>query len=110
MKKGALLTCEILSIPFAIVPCSYIMFRPSEAVPHPFSSIYWKDRGKGDGLETRKNGAVSPEEDEKTQLLSQGLTLLLAARGRVLTLSEQRVGTSPTLFIATYCLFSSSSR
>lgn len=85
------------------------MFRFSEDVPHTFSSVYWKDHGKGEGLETRKNGTVSLEEDEKTQLLSQGLTLLLAARGRVLTLSEQRVGTSPIQFIATNCLLSSSS-
>jgi hypothetical protein len=39
------------------------------------------------------------------QLLSQGLTLLLAARERVLTLSEQRVGplsllTCPYLFVS----------
>jgi hypothetical protein len=63
----------------------------SDDVSHPFNSIHWKDHSKGEGLETRKTGTVSPEEDEKTQLLSQGLTLLLAARGRVLTLSEQRL-------------------
>ena len=85
------------------------MFRFSEDVPHPFSSVYWKDHGKGEGLETTKNGTVSLEEDEKTQLLSQGLTLLLAARGRVLTLSEQRVRTSPIQFIATNYLLSASS-
>lgn len=78
-----------------------MIFRSSEEVPHPFSPIYWKDRGKGEGLDTRKNGTVLPEEDEKTQHLSQGLTLLLAARGRVLTLSEQRVCLSPTQIIAT---------
>ena len=84
------------------------MSRSSEHVSHPFNSTHWKDHGEGERLETRRNGTVSPEEDEKTQLLSQGLTLLLAARGRVLTLSEQRVGPSLTQLIATYCLFSSS--
>ena len=78
-----------------------MMFRSSEDVPHPFSSIYWKDHDKGVGLDARKIGTVLPEEDEKTQLLSQGLTLLLAARVRVLTLSEQRVCPSPTQIIAT---------
>ena len=39
-----------------------------------------------------KDAPVSPEEDERTQLLSEGLKLLLASRERVLTLSEQRVG------------------
>ncbi|ETW79713.1 hypothetical protein HETIRDRAFT_321869 [Heterobasidion irregulare TC 32-1] len=34
---------------------------------------------------------VTPEEDLRTQMLSQGMTLLLAARTRVLTLSEQRL-------------------
>jgi hypothetical protein len=72
------------------------MSRSSEEVSHPFSSIHWKGHGNGERLETRHNGTILPEEDEKTQLLSQGLTLLLAARGRVLTLSEQRVGPSLT--------------
>jgi hypothetical protein len=80
------------------------MFRSSDDVSHPFNSIHWKDHSKGEGLETRKTGTVSPEEDEKTQLLSQGLTLLLAARGRVLTLSEQRVGPSLAQIITAYCL------
>jgi len=84
------------------------MSRSSEDVSHPFNHIHWKGYGNGEGLETRNNGTVSSEEDEKTQLLSQGLTLLLAARGRVLTLSEQRVGPSLTQLVATQRLFSSS--
>lgn len=71
---------------------------------HPFDYIHWKDHSKGEGVETRKNGKVSPGEDEKTQLLSQGLNLLLAARGRVLTLSEQRVSLHLTQIIAAYFL------
>jgi hypothetical protein len=78
------------------------MPRSSEDVSHHLDAIYWKDNGKGDGLERKENGSVSPEEDEKTQLLSQGLTLLLAARGRVLTLSEQRVGPSLTHLISAH--------
>lgn len=78
------------------------MPRSSEDVTHPLDAIHRKDNGRGDGLERKENGTVSPEEDEKTQLLSQGLTLLLAARGRVLTLSEQRVGPSLTYTIATH--------
>ncbi|THH17684.1 hypothetical protein EW146_g3180 [Bondarzewia mesenterica] len=34
---------------------------------------------------------VTPEEDARTQVLSQAMTLLLAARDRVLSLSEQRL-------------------
>ena len=34
---------------------------------------------------------VSAEEDARAQALSQGMTLLLAARERVLTLSEMRL-------------------
>lgn len=34
---------------------------------------------------------VTTEDDERTRVLSKGMTLLLAARDRVLTLSEQRV-------------------
>ena len=78
------------------------MPRSSEDVLHPLDAIHWKDSGKGDGVGRQENGTVSSEEDEKTQLLSQGLTLLLAARGRVLTLSEQRVGPSLTHLIATH--------
>ena len=33
---------------------------------------------------------VTPEEDEKKERLAQGMKLLLAARDRVLTLTEQR--------------------
>ncbi|KAH9959881.1 hypothetical protein BJV74DRAFT_872483 [Russula compacta] len=62
-----------------------------EDTSHPSKSAHRKDHSKGEGLEARKDVTVSPEEDEKTQLLSQGLTLLLAARERVLTLSEQRL-------------------
>jgi hypothetical protein len=80
------------------------MPRSLEDVSHPLDAIHWNDNDKGDGLERKENGRVSPEEDERTQLLSQGLTLLLAARGRVLTLSEQRVGPLSLLI----CLFSSS--
>ncbi|KZT05250.1 uncharacterized protein LAESUDRAFT_737602 [Laetiporus sulphureus 93-53] len=42
--------------------------------------------------EANKTGAspVAPESDEETQRLSEAMTLLLAARERVLTLSEQR--------------------
>jgi hypothetical protein len=78
------------------------MPRSSEDVLHPLDAIHWNDNDREDGLERKKNGTVSPEEDEKTQLLSQGLSLLLAARGRVLTLSEQRVGPSFTHIIATH--------
>lgn len=85
------------------------MFRSSEDVTRPFNSIHWKEHSKGEGLETRKNGTIPPEEDEKTQLLSQGLNLLLAARGRVLTLSEQRVSLPLTQIIVAYFLSSSSS-
>ncbi|KAI0056910.1 hypothetical protein BV25DRAFT_1813205 [Artomyces pyxidatus] len=37
-----------------------------------------------------QNSPIAPEEDERTHAFSQGMTLLLAARERVLTLSEQR--------------------
>jgi len=57
---------------------------------YPSTSAHRKDHSKGEGLKSSKDITVSPEEDEKTQLLSQGLTLLLVARERVLTLSEQR--------------------
>lgn len=78
------------------------MPRSSEDASHHLDSIHWKCNGKGRGLERKENGTVSPEEDEKTRLLSQGLTLLLEARGRVLTLSEQRVGPSLIHLIATH--------
>ena len=67
------------------------VFRSLEDTSHPPKSAHRKGHSEGEGLEARKGLTVSPEEDEKTQLLSQGLTLLLAARERVLTLSEQRV-------------------
>ena len=78
------------------------MLRSSDDVSHPLDAIHSKDNGKKDKLGRKGNGTVSLEEDEKTQLLSQGLTLLLAARGRVLTLSEQRVGPSHTHLVATH--------
>lgn len=50
---------------------------------------------------------VTPEEDLRTQMLSQGMTLLLAARTRVLTLSEQRVRLSyPAPFTETLTILS----
>jgi hypothetical protein len=68
------------------------MLRFSEDVPHLLDSAFRHGYGDGEGSETRKLVTVSHEDDEKTQLLSQGLSLLLAARERVLTLSEQHVG------------------
>jgi hypothetical protein len=102
MKKRVLETRKIPPFCLPSFACPHIMPRSSEDVSHPLDAIHWKDNGKRDGLERKENGTVSPEEDEKTQLLSQGLTLLLAARGRVLTLSEQRVGPSLTHLIATH--------
>jgi hypothetical protein len=102
MKKRVLLTRKIPPFCLPSFACPHFMPRSSEDVSHPLDAIHWKDNGKGDGLERKENGTVSPEEDEKTQLLSQGLTLLLAARGRVLTLSEQRVSPSITHLIATH--------
>lgn len=102
MKKRVLLTRKIP--PYCLPWFAYpdIMPRSLEDVSHPLDTIHWNDNDKGDGLERKENGTVSPGEDEKTQLLSQGLTLLLAARGRVLTLSEQRVGSFLTHLIATH--------
>lgn len=57
----------------------------------PSASVRTQDRGQTESLNPNKDAPVSPEVDEKTQLLSEGLTLLLAARERVLTLSEQRL-------------------
>lgn len=68
------------------------MLRFSEDASHPLDSAFRHGYGNGEGSETSIDATVSHEDDEKTQLLSQGLTLLLAARERVLTLSEQRVG------------------
>jgi hypothetical protein len=67
------------------------MLRLSGDTSYPSTSAHRKDHIKGEGPQPSKDVTVSREEDEKTQLLSQGLTLLLAARERVLTLSEQRV-------------------
>lgn len=75
-----------------VVTYSHTVLRFSGDAPYPSTSAHRKDHNKGEGLNPSKDVAVSPEEDERTQLLSQGLTLLLAARERVLTLSEQRVG------------------
>lgn len=95
------MTREILPFGQPSFACPHITSRSSEDVSHPFDTIHWKDHGKGEGLERKENGTVSSEDDTKTQFLSQGLTLLLAARGRVLTLSEQRVGTPLAQLIAT---------
>ena len=83
-----------ISNPLFIVVCSYPMLRFLEDASHPLNSAHRKDYGNRDGSESRKDVTISYADDEKTQLLSQGLTLLLAARERVLTLSEQRVGPS----------------
>jgi hypothetical protein len=81
------------------------MPRSSEDVSHPLDAIHWKGSVRGDGLERKENGTVTLEGDENTQLLSQGLTLLLAARGRVLTLSEQRVSLSLIHLITTHLFY-----
>ncbi len=81
-------TCNLLPI----ATCHLTLLRFSEDSPCPFASVHTQDRGKTEALNPNKDAPVSPEEDEKTRLLSEGLKLLLAARERVLTLSEQRVG------------------
>ena len=81
-----------ISNPFFIVVCPYTVRRFLEDESHPLRSTYRNDYGNVEGSESRKDVTVSHEDDERMQLLSQGLTLLLAARERVLTLSEQRVG------------------
>lgn len=68
------------------------MLRFSDDALHPLESAVGRGYGNGEGSEARNDVTVSHEDDEKTRLLSQGLTLLLRARERVLTLSEQRVG------------------
>lgn len=80
-----------ISNPLSIIFCPYAVLRFLEDASHSLNSAHRKDHGNGEGSVSRKDLIVSHEEDEKTQLLSQGLTLLLAARERVLTLSEQRV-------------------
>jgi len=67
------------------------MLRFSEDASHPLDSAFRHSYGNGEGSEARKDVTVSHQDDENTQLLSQGLTLLLPARERVLTLSEQRL-------------------
>ncbi len=67
----------------------------------PDSSIHAQGCSRSEALNSNKNAFVSPEEDEKTQRLSEGLTLLLAARERVLTLSEQRVSHSFSILVVT---------
>lgn len=62
-----------------------------EDSPCPSTPVHTQDLGKTEALNPNKDALVLPEEDERTQLLSEGLTLLLAARERVLTLSEQRL-------------------
>lgn len=102
MKKRAFLTCKIPTFLIPSLACPLIIPRSSEDVLHPLDAIHREDNGKKAGPERKENGTVSSEEDENTQLLSQGLTLLLAARGRVLTLSEQRVGPPFTHLITTH--------
>ena len=68
------------------------MLRFSDDASHPLESAVRRGYSNGEGSEARSDVTVTHEDDEKTQLLSQGLTLLLRARERVLTLSEQRVG------------------
>jgi hypothetical protein len=88
----------------------HTVLRFVEDASHTASSVQWKDHDKGEDPQPRKDAMVSPEEDGKTQLLSQGLTLLLAARERVLTLSEQRVSpfSLPPYHDLSTCLLSSS--
>jgi hypothetical protein len=81
-----------------IATCGLTLPRFSEDSPCPSASVYTQDRGRTEALNPNKDAPVSPEEDEKTQLLSEGLKLLLAARERVLTLSEQRVSFSLPIF------------
>jgi len=76
-----------------------------EDATNPSNPSHQKGRGKGRAQEPKRDLSVSPEEDEKTQLLSQGLTLLLAARERVLSLSEQRVGPFPHAKLLLLILF-----
>lgn len=63
----------------------------SDDTPCLSTYVHTQGRDKTEALNSNKDGPVSPEEDEGTQLLSAGLKLLLAARERVLTLSEQRI-------------------
>ena len=90
-----------ISEPLFIILCPYAVLRSLEDASHPLNSAHRKYHGNGEGSESRKDLILSHEEDEKTQLLSQGLTLLLAARERVLTLSEQRVCPF-SFFLTTY--------
>ena len=99
-----------ISNPLSIILCPYAVLRFLEDTSYPLNSAHRKYYDDGEGSESRKDLIVSHEEDEKTQLLSQGLTLLLAARERVLTLSEQRVSPfslSPNLSLL-ICFLSSS--
>jgi hypothetical protein len=70
------------------------LLRFSDDSPCPSASVHTQDRGQTEVLNPNKGVPVSLEQDEMTQRLSEGLKLLLAARERVLTLSEQRVGFS----------------
>ena len=81
------------------------MLRFSEDASHPLESAIRRGHGNGEGSETRNDVTVSHEDDERTQLLSQGLTLLLGARERVLTLSEQRVSHFLSQLITIYFSF-----
>ena len=82
---------------FPIATYALTLLRFSEDSPCPSASVHTQDCGQAEILNP-KDAPVSPEEDEKTQLLSEALKLLLAARERVLTLSEQRVGFSIRIF------------
>ena len=84
------------------------MPRFSEDTSHPLGSAFRHSYGNGEGSGTREDVTVSHEDDENTQLLSQGLTLLLAARERVLTLSEQRVSPFLSQRVFIYFYFFSS--
>ena len=79
-------------VTYSVAKCPLTLLRSSEDSPCPSTSVHSQDSGKPEALNSNKDVLASPEEDEKTQLLSEGLKLLLAARERVLTLSEQRVG------------------
>jgi hypothetical protein len=85
------------------------VLRFSEDASHPLGSAVRRGYGNGEGSETRNDVTVAHEDDERTQLLSQGLTLLLGARERVLTLSEQRVGHFLSQLITIYFVSSAPS-
>ncbi|KAH9064422.1 hypothetical protein EDB87DRAFT_1556702 [Lactarius vividus] len=89
LRAGNLVLDEEKLTPIATCPLT--LLRLSDDSPCPSTYVHTQDRDKTEALDSNKDGPVSPEEDEGTQLLSEGLKLLLAARERVLTLSEQRI-------------------